>query len=73
MEMDKKPPLAGFMHYFSLVMILVYLATGFAVLMAPAVFAEVPKIHKLPLGLLLIGYGVFRLYKWILQRAKTNE
>lgn len=72
MEINKKTPLADFMNYFGLVMILIYLGMGLTLLMVPTILEEVARIHRYPLGLVLFAYGSFRLYKWIKKRGQSN-
>lgn len=61
----KNPSLPVIKVYFSLLMILVYIAAGFSVLMLPDVLTSLSPIHKLPLGLTLVVYGIYRFIKWV--------
>lgn len=74
--MENKPKnisLQGFMTYFNLIMTLIYVTLGLALLMVPSVLSELPKIHKLPLGLVLVGYGIYRFFKWISKLRRSHE
>lgn len=59
--------------YFSLLMILVYVTAGFSILLLPQLLAGLSPVHKLPLGLTLIGYGIYRFVKWLGQVTHSHE
>lgn len=61
------------MGYFKLVMALVYITLGLSLLMVPSLLQELPRVHKLPLGIVLAGYGIFRLFKWLQQMRRHHE
>ncbi len=51
------------MKYFALAMSVLYVLAGCAFLFTDALMRLVPD-YRLPIGLLLLGYGVVRAYLW---------
>lgn len=51
------------MKYFALVMCAVYAAAGLALLFTNVVLDLIPR-YRVPLGLLLVGYGILRAVLW---------
>lgn len=57
------------MKYFAVAMSALYLLAGSAFLFSNALINYIPR-YRIPLGLLLVGYGVLRFYMW---RKKFSE
>lgn len=51
------------MKYFALVMSGIYVLAGCAFLFTDALVALIPR-YRLPIGLVLLGYGVVRFFLW---------
>lgn len=51
------------MKYLGAVMVVLYVATGTAILMDKGNYFNVPDQYALPLGLAMIFYGIFRGYR----------
>ena len=51
------------LKYLGLVMALIYIVAGVTVLFQPAKLFNIPKPYVLPIGIALLGYGVFRSYR----------
>ncbi len=56
-------PLQNLMRYLGFLMSLVYVFVGSAVVWRSEELFNIPGKYALPLGGLLIGYGVFRAYR----------
>lgn len=52
-----------FIKYLSVLMVIVYVVLGILVLMGGGNFISVPDHYMLPVGLALLGYGLFRSYR----------
>jgi hypothetical protein len=52
-----------FLKYFGLLMSLIYIGTGVIILFRGKEVYNIPEMYSLPLGSLLIAYGLFRGYK----------
>lgn len=59
---EKKPALKTFLKAFSLIMALVYIAVGLWFLLSARQSYVVPHVHVLPLGFILVAYGLYRAY-----------
>jgi len=57
------------MKYFAVTMSALYVLAGCAFLFTNALINYIPR-YRLPLGLLLVGYGVLRFFMW---RNKFSE
>ena len=55
-------PFESIMKYFGVAMALIYVGVGFLLLKANDSF-NIPNQYAIPLGIVLIGYGVFRGYR----------
>ena len=51
------------MKYFALVMSAIYVAAGLGFLFTTVAIDLIPR-YRLPLGLLLLGYGIVRFVLW---------
>jgi len=51
------------MKYVSIAMALIYVVVGILVLSGSEKFFQIPKPYSLPIGLTLLGYGLFRGYR----------
>lgn len=58
------------MKYFALFMCVVYVLVGCLFLFTNALAQHIPHL-RLPLGLLLVGYGAVRAYLW--RRKYTDQ
>lgn len=65
--------LATILKYFGMTMVAVYLAVGIAILFRVANFFNVPSQYSAPIGLCLIGYGVFRGYRLYQKYTKHHH
>lgn len=64
-EMDeyKMTPWANVLKYMGFLMALLYVATGVAVAWKSEELFNIPGKYALPIGGVLIGYGIFRFYR----------
>lgn len=60
------------MKYFALMMSVVYVLVGCLFIFTTALAEHIPHL-RLPLGLLLVGYGVVRAYLWRRKYADQAE
>jgi uncharacterized membrane protein HdeD (DUF308 family) len=66
---DKKHrKIAGLLKYFRLIMAIFYFVMGVSILFLP-LFANISLSTRYALGLMLLGYGIFRFYRQI----KSND
>lgn len=56
-------PLGAFMKYLSVLMVLLYVGLGLLILTDGNNIIDVPDAYAMPLGLALLGYGLFRSYR----------
>jgi len=56
-------PLRVFMKYLSILMVLLYIGLGLVILTDGGNIIDVPDAYIMPLGLGLLGYGLFRCYR----------
>ena len=59
----KEPGLQVVMKYFEMLMSLLYVALGIGILSKSDALALLPKKIAIPLGCILIAYGLFRGYR----------
>ncbi|MFT3884557.1 MAG: hypothetical protein QM724_03730 [Flavobacteriales bacterium] len=59
------------MKYFALIMSAVYAAAGLALLFTNTAIELIPRF-RLPLGLLLVGYGIVRFVLWRRKYAQPD-
>lgn len=55
--------LEAVLKYLGLVMALIYVIAGVTVLFQPQKLFNIPKAYVLPIGIALLGYGLFRSYR----------
>lgn len=60
------------MKYFALAMSAIYVAAGLALLLTDALIGLVPRF-RLPLALLLMGYGIVRFVLWRKKYAQAGN
>jgi hypothetical protein len=60
------------MKYFALVMSLLYVVAGGLLVFTDRFAAGIVRF-RLPLGLLLMGYGVLRWFMWRKKQARNGE
>lgn len=60
------------MKYFALAMSLIYVAAGALLLFTDLFAAEIVRF-RVPLGLVLVGYGILRWFMWRKKQAQEEE
>ncbi len=50
-------------QYLSILMVILYISIGVAVVDGYNTLFHIPEKYSLPMGIVLIGYGIFRAYK----------
>jgi hypothetical protein len=59
----KLTTLEAVMKYVGAIMAILYALTGIAILWKPMEFFNIPEVYSLPLGSILLVYGLFRCYR----------
>jgi hypothetical protein len=63
---EKRTSLNGVFKYFGILMAVVYVAFGLGIIFNPNdIFRKIPPQYSLPLGILMIAYGVYRGFRVI--------
>ena len=60
------------MKYFALAMSALYVLVGCGFLFTNSLIAYMPR-YRMPLGLLLVGYGIVRFYMWWKKNAQAGN
>ncbi|WP_224998578.1 hypothetical protein [Cesiribacter sp. SM1] len=65
------------MKYLTAIMAVAYIVLGTAVLLSMGKLEQMPAAQKVPLGIMLIGYGIFRAWrfavKYLLTKGENND
>jgi hypothetical protein len=62
-EKKKDRGLNDIMKYLGILMALLYVALGVIIVSGPSTYFDIPVTYALPLGSMLIVYGLFRAYR----------
>lgn len=58
----KKTGLKAFLKFFSFIMALLYIAIGLWFLLSAKQAYVIPHVHVLPVGFILLAYGLYRAF-----------
>lgn len=61
------------MKYMGIAMALVYVVVGAVVLSGSEKFFQIPRPYAMPIGLALVGYGLFRGYRLYAKHNKKES
>lgn len=73
MKANVNPKYKLVVKWITALMVLGYMGMGGAVLLGLGNLANIPTVHKLPLGVILLCYGMFRAYRLITKIALKNK